>query len=148
MADRIFRGPAPRPSERPGGVFLHGRIVQPGPEDDGEQTADDVRRAGTMLVTFSPEMEVVNKSIKSFLFKNVYRHYKVNRMTSKARRVVVDLFNFFLAEPNCLPSDWYAQTDGAGTQRTAELIADFIAGMTDRFALDEHARIFDPMMRT
>ena len=112
------------------------------------QTAGDVRRAGTMLVTFSPEMEVVNKSIKSFLFKNVYRHYKVNRMTSKARRVVVDLFNFFLAEPNCLPSDWYAQTDGAGTQRTAELIADFIAGMTDRFALDEHARIFDPMMRT
>jgi dGTPase len=78
----------------------------------------------------------------------MYRHFKVNRMTSKARRVVGELFNFFLAEPGCLPSVWYAQTDGAGTQRTAEVIADFIAGMTDRFALEEHARIFDPMART
>lgn len=112
------------------------------------KTPEDVRSAGQMLVQFSPEMEVVNKSIKTFLFKHMYRHYKVNRMTSKARRVVVDLFEFFLQEPNCLPPVWYAQTDGAGTQQTAEVIADFIAGMTDRFALDEHARIFDPMMRT
>lgn len=111
-------------------------------------TSEDVHNAGQMLVQFSPEMEVVNKSIKSFLFKNMYRHYKVNRMTSKARRVVVDLFEFFLNEPACLPSVWYAQTDGAGTQNTAEVIADFIAGMTDRFALDEHVRIFDPTMRT
>ncbi len=112
------------------------------------KTAEDVRQVGATLVQFSAEMEVVNKSIKTFLFKHMYRHYKVNRMTSKARRVVVDLFEFFLAEPNCLPSVWYAQTDGAGTQATAEVIADFIAGMTDRFALDEHARIFDPGMRT
>jgi dGTPase len=109
---------------------------------------EHVRHAGQAIVHFSPEMEVVNKSIKSFLFKHMYRHFKVNRMTSKARRVVSELFTFFLAEPSCLPSGWYAQTDGAGTQRTAEIIADFIAGMTDRFALDEHARIFDPMMRT
>lgn len=109
---------------------------------------EHVRHLGQTLVTFSPEMEVVNKSIKSFLFKNMYRHYKVNRMTSKARRVVAELFNFFLSEPNCLPSVWYAQTDGAGTQRTAEVIADFIAGMTDRFALDEHARIFEPGARS
>lgn len=112
------------------------------------QTPEDVRSAGRMLVHFSPEMEVVHRSLKTYLFKNVYRHYKVNRMTSKARRVVKELFDFFLAEPNCLPSVWYAQTDGAGTQVTAELIADFIAGMTDRFALDEHARIFDPKVRT
>jgi dGTPase len=88
-------------------------------------------------------MELAHRSIKTFLFKYMYRHFKVNRMTSKARRVVGELFNFFLAEPQCLPNVWYAQTDGAGTQRTAEVIADFIAGMTDRFALDEHARIFD-----
>ena len=112
------------------------------------QTADDVRRAGVQLAQFSPDMEVVNKSIKTFLFKHMYRHFKVNRMTSKARRVVGDLFSFFLAEPNCLPSVWYAQTDGAGTQATAEVIADFIAGMTDRFALEEHGRIFDVAMRT
>lgn len=114
----------------------------------GIRTAEDVRGLGQQLVQFSPEMELVNKSIKSFLFKHMYRHFKVNRMTSKARRVVQDLFTFFLAEPECLPPVWYAQTDGAGTQRTAEVIADFIAGMTDRFALDEHARIFDPHART
>jgi dGTPase len=73
----------------------------------------------------------------------MYRHYRVNRMSSKAKRVMGDLFRFFLAEPNCLPTIWYSQTDGAGTQQTAEIVADFIAGMTDRFALDEHARIFD-----
>jgi dGTPase len=112
------------------------------------KTAEDVRTAGTSIVHFSPEMEQVNKAIKTFLFKHMYRHYKVNRMTSKARRVVRELFDFFLAEPSCMPSVWYAQTDGAGTQRTAEVIADFIAGMTDRFALDEYARIFDPKVRT
>lgn len=109
---------------------------------------DHVRQLGQTLVGFSPEMEVVNRSIKSFLFKNMYRHYKVNRMSSKARRVVGDLFSFFIAEPNCLPGVWYAQTDGPHSQRTAELIADFIAGMTDRFALEEHARLFDPATRT
>ncbi len=112
------------------------------------QSADDVRKCKQILVHFSPEMEVVNKSIKTYLFKHMYRHYKVNRMTSKARRVVRELFEFFLETPNCLPSVWYAQTDGAGQQHTAEVIADFIAGMTDRFALDEHARIFDPLKRT
>jgi dGTPase len=111
-------------------------------------TPDDVRKLGQQLVQFSGDMEVAHRSIKSFLFKYMYRHFKVNRMTSKARRVVGELFQFFHAEPNCLPAVWYAQTDGAKTQRTAEVIADFIAGMTDRFALEEHARIFDPMART
>jgi len=69
-------------------------------------------------------------------------------MASKARRVVSELFTFFINEPNCLPSVWYAQTDGPHSQRTAEVITDFIAGMTDRFALEEHARIFDPATRT
>lgn len=109
---------------------------------------DTVRHLGQPLVTFSKEMEIVNKSIKSYLLKNMYRHFRVNRMSSKAKRVITELFHFFLNEPNCLPSVWYAQTDGPRTARTAELIADFIAGMTDRFALEEHARIFDPTTRT
>ena len=104
---------------------------------------DHARHLGQAVVQFSPEMDNVNKSVKSFLFKHMYRHYKVNRMTSKARRVIGELFEFFHEEPSCLPSVWYAQTDGRQTQRTAEVIADFIAGMTDRFALEEHARIFD-----
>ncbi|MDX2094876.1 MAG: deoxyguanosinetriphosphate triphosphohydrolase [Alphaproteobacteria bacterium] len=114
----------------------------------GIGSSDDVRHLGRQLVQFSPGIEQAHKAIKSFLFKYMYRHFKVNRMTSKARRVVGELFRFFHAEPNCLPNVWYAQTDGAESLRTAEVIADFIAGMTDRFALEEHARIFDPMSRT
>ena len=109
---------------------------------------DHVRQLGEPLVRFSAEMDQVNRSIKSYLLKNMYRHYKVNRMSSKARRVVRELFEFFIHEPNCLPSVWYAQTDGPHSQRTAEVIADFIAGMTDRFALDEYARIYDVSART
>lgn len=109
---------------------------------------DTVRHLGQPLVSFSKEMEVVNRSVKSYLMKNMYRHFRVNRMSSKAKRVVGELFDFFINEPNCLPSVWYAQTDGPHSPRTAELIGDFIAGMTDRFALEEHARIFDPTTRT
>lgn len=117
-------------------------------EKHGIRSVHDVRHLGAPLITFSPEMEVTHKSVKSFLFKHMYRHARVNRMTSKARRVVRELFEFFLAEPNCLPSVWYAQTDGKHSQRTAETIADFIAGMTDRFALEEYARVFDPAAKT
>lgn len=106
--------------------------------------ADNVRHLGMALVTFSKEMDEVNRSIKSYLLKHMYRHFKVNRMSSKAKRIVKEMFQFFHNEPNCLPTVWYAQTDGPRTQRTAEVVADFIAGMTDRFALEEHARIFDP----
>jgi dGTPase len=78
----------------------------------------------------------------------MYRHYKVNRMTSKARRVVKELFALYLAEPECLPPEWSARAEAAGEARTARVVADFIAGMTDRFALEEHARLFDPAFRT
>jgi dGTPase len=111
-------------------------------------SVDNARYLDVPLVAFSDEMNLVNRSIKSYLMKHMYRHYKVNRMTSKARRVVQELFEFFINEPNCLPSVWYAQTDGKNSQRTAEVIADFIAGMTDRFALEEHGRIFDVGMRS
>jgi dGTPase len=73
----------------------------------------------------------------------MYRHYKVNRMTSKARRIVQDLFDLFLSEPQCLPAEWQPATDGPGGAATARVVADYIAGMTDRFALDEHHRLFD-----
>ncbi len=112
------------------------------------ETVDDIRHAGQAMAAFSPEMQEVNRSVKSFLKKYMYRQFKVNRMTSKARRVVKELFEFFMAEPDCLPPVWYAQTDGANTQKTAEVVADFIAGMTDRFALEEHQRIFDPHARS
>ena len=80
--------------------------------------------------------------------QSMYRHFRVNRMTSKARRVVKDLFLFFIEDPNCLPSHWQPQVYAADEQRSAELVCDFIAGMTDRFALEEYARVFDVMART
>jgi dGTPase len=107
------------------------------------QSAQEVRAAGKALIAFSPPMEDVNERLKAFLMERMYRHYKVNRMSSKARRVLKELFAFFLAEPECLPTDWRRQTDAPGTQATAEVVCDFIAGMTDRFALIEYARIFE-----
>jgi len=73
----------------------------------------------------------------------MYRHFRVNRMSSKARRVVRDLFALYLAEPQCLPSEWRQLAAGPGEPQTARVAADYLAGMTDRFALDEHHRLFD-----
>ena len=83
-----------------------------------------------------------DRALRRFLFERMYRHYRVNRMSSKAKRVVQDLFRLFLAEPECLPSEWRALVEGGEAER-ARVIADYLAGMTDRFALDEHRRLFD-----
>jgi dGTPase len=106
-------------------------------------TADDARQLDRPVVCFSKEMEQNNLLLKQFLMENMYRHYKVNRMTSKARRVVSDLFALFLSEPECLSSEWRELSGAAGTQQTAVVVSDFIAGMTDRFALKEHRLLFD-----
>ncbi len=111
-------------------------------------SAADVRAACKPLVHFSAEMESVHRAIKSFLMQRMYRHFRVNRMTSKARRVVSELFAFFIAEPECLPNHWQKALRDGDTQHNAEMIGDFIAGMTDRFAIEEHQRIFDVSLRT
>lgn len=112
-------------------------------EESRVQTVEDIRALGKPVIGFSEEMETCNRALKAFLMARMYRHYKVNRMTSKARRVLKELFALFIAEPECLPTEWREQTDGRHTQQTAEVVADFIAGMTDRFAVDEHRRLFD-----
>jgi len=112
------------------------------------ESAEDVRKLGKSLVAFSPATQESNAALKEFLMKNMYRHYKVNRMASKARRVVKDLFNFFLDEPDCLPTAWRQQVNAPRTPITALVVADFIAGMTDRFALDEYRRVFDVQARS
>ena len=106
-------------------------------------SADDVRRLGAATVAFSDAMRANDKALKEFLFERMYRHYRVNRMSSKARRIVGELFRLLHREPQCLPTEWRQQTDGPETAVTARVVADYIAGMTDRFALDEHARLFD-----
>jgi dGTPase len=115
------------------------RLGQSAPE-----SADQVRRLAGPVVAFSPAMEGDSRDLKSFLFERMYRHFKVNRMTSKARRVVGDLFALLLAEPECLPSEWRDRAEAAddATAR-ARLVCDYVAGMTDRYALDEHRRLFD-----
>ena len=72
----------------------------------------------------------------------MYRHFKVNRVMSKAKRVINDLFVLFLSEPNVLPTSWAQLCGDAKSVRTARVVSDYIAGMTDRFALQEHRRLF------
>ena len=114
----------------------------------GAASAGAIRALGAPVVAFSAGMSANDKALKSFLFERMYRHYKVNRMASKARRVVQEIFGLLLAEPECLPTEWRAAVDQPGSVATARLVADYIAGMTDRFALDEHARLFDKYATT
>jgi dGTPase len=110
-------------------------------------SADAIRRAGKPVVGFSPGMAEHDRALKSFLFDNMYRHYKLNRMSSKARRLVRDLFMLFIDEPGCLPTEWRRAADTPATATTARVVADYIAGMTDRFAANEHRRLFDVQSR-
>ena len=111
-------------------------------------TAAEVRALGRPVASFSEEMFNNDKALKEFLHANMYRHYKLNRMTSKARRVMRDLFSLLVAEPECLPSEWRALAGEADAVETARIVADYIAGMTDRHALDEHRRLFDVQARS
>ena len=107
------------------------------------KSAADIRALGAPVVAFSDAMTQQAKGLRDFLFERMYRHYRVNRMASKARRIVQELFRLLLAEPQCLPTEWRQQADGPDNPGTARVVADYIAGMTDRYALDEHYRLFD-----
>ena len=112
-------------------------------EEFGIETPEDVRLLDRPVVDFSPKMKENNKQIKSFLMQNMYRHYKVNRMVSKAHRTLTNLFNLFLEEPQCLPTEWRSLAGDPKTTQTANVVADYIAGMTDKFALEEYRRLFN-----
>jgi len=105
----------------------------------GVTSLDDVRNAPP-LIAFSDGMRAEATLLKQFLSRNLYRHYQVNRMTSKARRIVRELFDAFMAQPGLLPPDYQVQRDD--TLRQARKVADYIAGMTDRYAIREHRRVF------
>ncbi len=104
----------------------------------------EVHGLSTALVDFSGDMAENDKALKGFLFPNMYRHDRVTRMTEQAHQVVHDLFALLHREPEQLPSGWHGQIDGPGGIKTARRVADYIAGMTDRFALAEHTRLFGP----
>jgi dGTPase len=109
----------------------------------GVKSADEVRALGAPVAAFSAEMRHNDRALKDFLLERMYRHHRVNRMSAKAHRVVHDLFGLYLAEPQCLPSEWRRLAAGPDEPQTARVAADYLAGMTDRFALDEHHRLFD-----
>jgi dGTPase len=114
----------------------------------GVKSAEAVRAQREPVAAFSAAMRNNDRALKAFLFERMYRHYRVNRMSSKARRVVHDLFGLYLAEPECLPGEWRAAAAGPDDPQTARIAADYLAGMTDRFALDEHHRLFDTYVPT
>jgi dGTPase len=115
--------------------------------DRGVNSPADVRGLDEPVAAFSEKLRAEESGLKAFLFDNMYRHFRLNRMTSKARRVVRNLFELFLNEPDCLPTEWRLQAGPPKSEATARLVADYIAGMTDRYALDEHRRLFDVQAR-
>ena len=108
------------------------------------QTIDDLRRANRQVVGLSPDLARKNRELKRFLMENLYRHYKVERMRVKAERCLTQLFETYLKHPTLLPQKHLQKMDRAGRER---VISDYIAGMTDRFALDEFKRLFEPYER-
>lgn len=107
----------------------------------------DIHRAPP-LVAFSASMAAENRALKGFLRDNLYRHYQVLRMTNKANRIITDLFGAFMGDPRLLPPQYQARAAGPapdapwGPDAKARTVADYIAGMTDRYAMREHRRLF------
>ncbi|MCB9961476.1 MAG: deoxyguanosinetriphosphate triphosphohydrolase [Hyphomonas sp.] len=106
-------------------------------------SAAEVRAMGEPLVAFSAELETRQRALRTFLFERMYKHYKVNRMRSKAKRILEELFEGFLAEPSTLPSPWREDATQAEPMRRARIVCDYIAGMTDGYAVEEHRRLCD-----
>ncbi|NVK34819.1 MAG: deoxyguanosinetriphosphate triphosphohydrolase [Rhodobacteraceae bacterium] len=109
----------------------------------GPTSVDDIRGADHAMVEFSPEMAKSEKEVKRFLFARVYRHEDVLAVRKLVARVVRDLFTRFMEEPSAMPSPWKDGLDGLSEASVARRVCDYIAGMTDRFAIDEHRRLFD-----
>jgi dGTPase len=103
---------------------------------------EDVRALGHGLVAFSREMVEDLSQLRAFLMERMYRHWRVNRTRSQARRMLAEMFQLFLGEPDVLPGEWYARTEGRDEAGKARVVCDYIAGMTDRYAIEEHRKLF------
>jgi dGTPase len=111
-----------------------------------------VRTHEQPLIGMSVQMREQHLELKQFLREQVYRHHRVLRMTTKAKRVVRELFEAFMDDPKLMPDEYREHALQAGTEggdaRSARIVCDYIAGMTDRYAILEHRRLFDPSERT
>ena len=110
----------------------------------GIETLEDLRRVNRPVVALSPALAGKNRSLKRFLLENLYRHHKVERMRVKAERYLTQLFESYLKHPTLLPRKYQQKMEILGRER---VVCDYIAGMTDRFALDEFKRLFEPYER-
>ena len=110
-------------------------------------SADAVRGAGQPLVAFSDTMARDLAELRRFLHARMYRHFRVNRTRSQARRILAELFGLFMSEPDVLPDEWLQRADAKAAQDgetgRARVVCDYIAGMTDRFAIEEHRKLFN-----
>ncbi len=106
------------------------------------QSAQAIRELGEPIISFSDEFKATEKPMRDFLFENMYRHYKVNRMMGQAGRVVRELFELFIGAPNLLPTELSSKCDGPHSAGSARVICDYIAAMTDQFAVNEHRKLF------
>jgi dGTPase len=109
--------------------------------ENNVRSVEELQRLPFNVIGFSEDMQRRNREMKDFLYANMYRHHRVIRMAVKAERIIMDLFNAYQAEPSMLPKHVQDFIADRGLERT---ICDYIAGMTDRFALQEHNKLFDP----
>jgi len=116
--------------------------------ESGVQTIEDVRQAGSVLVGYSEAVREQSLALKRFLRQQLYNHFRVRRMSQKSVRMLKELFQAFLADPQLLPPQYREKIEEqqqlTGEPAIARTVADYIAGMTDRFALLEYQRLFSP----
>jgi dGTPase len=104
---------------------------------------------GEPIIAFSTQMREKDRVLKQFLTRRVYSHARIEEIMERARRVVRDLFESYMNKPELLPANWREEGAVADEARFARQVCDFIAGMTDRYALESHKRLFDldPLFR-
>ena len=110
-------------------------------KESGTQSPLDLQKLSYNVIGFSEEMSRRNRELKDFLYNKMYRHYRVVRMQVKAERIIEELFNAYCGAPSILPDGFQAFINQRGLERT---ICDYIAGMTDRYAIEEHQKLFNP----
>jgi len=105
------------------------------------KSPQEVKKCSDKVVAFSKEMSLMRKPLRDFLMQKMYHHYRVMRMSIKAKRFITELFNLYLDKPAQLPTEVQKKIPRDGVKRA---VCDYIAGMTDRYALDEYKKLFDP----
>jgi len=108
-------------------------------------SVEKARKCDVKIIDFSQSLNRQKIALRDFLLKNFYKHYRVMRMANKAKRFIVKLFEIYLSEPRLLPSSYYERAKDKSIRRA--IICDYIAGMTDRYALDEYKKLFEPYER-